>query len=331
MKTLIAGFGSIGRRHLRNLRALGETDFVLLRSNKSTLPDDEIAGLPVETTIEGALAHKPDAVVLSNPTALHMEVAIPAALAGCHLFLEKPISHNLDRVDELIAAVKTGGGKAVVGFQLRFHPGLRKVKELIESGAIGKVYGFRAHWGEYLPGWHPWEDYRNSYAARADLGGGVVLTLCHPFDYLRWLFGPVESLSGSTAHSGLLELKVEDSADAVLKMSNGLQGSLHLDYLQRPADHHLKVLGSEGTLMWRNDDGLVSSYKAAGGACEEFKAPEGFDRNDMFLAETRNFLDVVNGKAEPFCSLEDGVKALKLALAVHRSAKEEKTIHNPEK
>jgi predicted dehydrogenase len=329
MKTLIAGFGSIGSRHLRNLRALGETDFVLLRSKKSTLPDDEIAGLPVETTIEAALTHKPDAVILSNPTALHMQVAIPAALAGCHLFLEKPISHNLDWVDELVAAVQAGGGKAVVGFQLRFHPGLRVVKELIESGAIGKVYGFRAHWGEYLPGWHPWEDYRNSYAARADLGGGVVLTLCHPFDYLRWLFGEVESLIGRTNHSGALELEVEDSADVIFKMAGGTQGSLHLDYLQRPADHHLTILGSEGTIEWRNSDGSVRLFKASGGEWQEFNVPAGFDRNDMFLAESRNFLDVVQGKAEPFCSLDDGVKALKLALAVHASARTDQPVFEP--
>jgi predicted dehydrogenase len=77
MKFLIAGFGSIGRRHLRNLRTLGQTDIVLLRSHKSTLPDDEITGLPVETDITAALAHRPDAVIISNPTALHLEVAIP--------------------------------------------------------------------------------------------------------------------------------------------------------------------------------------------------------------------------------------------------------------
>ncbi len=110
MKFLIAGFGSIGRRHLRNLRTLGETDFVLLRSHKSTLPDDEIDGLPVETDISAALAHKPDGVIISNPTALHMDVAIPAAKAGCAILIEKPVSHSMDRLEELKTAVSSGGG-----------------------------------------------------------------------------------------------------------------------------------------------------------------------------------------------------------------------------
>ncbi len=129
MKILIAGFGSIGRRHFRNLLALGERDIVFLRSQRSTLPDDEIADFPVETDIQAALAHKPDAVIVSNPTALHLDVAIPAAEAGCHIFLEKPISHSMERVGELQAAVQRGGGQVLVGFQFRFHPGLLLIKQ----------------------------------------------------------------------------------------------------------------------------------------------------------------------------------------------------------
>jgi predicted dehydrogenase len=155
MKILIAGFGSIGRRHFRNLRALGEEDFVFLRSRRSTLPDDEIATYPAETTIEAALAHRPEAVIVSNPTALHLDVAIPAARAGCHLFLEKPLSHSLARLDELQDAIADGGGRVLVGFQFRYHPGLQQVKTWLAQGAIGRPLSVRAHWGEYLPGWHP--------------------------------------------------------------------------------------------------------------------------------------------------------------------------------
>ena len=100
MKFLIAGLGSIGRRHFRNLIALGETDIVLLRTRKATLPEDELAGYPVETNIHAALQkHKPEAVIVANPTALHLDVAIPAAGAGCHILLEKPVSDSLERLD----------------------------------------------------------------------------------------------------------------------------------------------------------------------------------------------------------------------------------------
>ena len=117
MKFLIAGLGSIGRRHLRNLIALGEKDIVLLRSHRATLPDEDLAGYPVETDLAAALkSHKPEAVIVSNPTALHMDVAIPAAEAGCHILLEKPVSHSLEQLDELQKAAEKSGSKILVGF-----------------------------------------------------------------------------------------------------------------------------------------------------------------------------------------------------------------------
>src|SRR6185503_3395637 len=102
MKFLIAGLGSIGRRHFRNLIALGEKDIILLRTRKATLSDDELAGYPVETDIQEALRkHKPDAVIVANPTSMHLDLAIPAAEAGCHILLEKPVSNSLERLDIL--------------------------------------------------------------------------------------------------------------------------------------------------------------------------------------------------------------------------------------
>ncbi len=132
MRFLIAGFGSIGRRHLRNLRALGENDLLLYRTHHSTLPDDETAGVPVETSLDRALAHHPDAVIIANPTALHMEIAIPAAEAGCHILMEKPIADSLSQVDHLRAAMAGGKGQLLVGFQFRYHPVLRHVKAWLD-------------------------------------------------------------------------------------------------------------------------------------------------------------------------------------------------------
>ncbi len=324
MKFMIAGLGSIGRRHFRNLLALGERAIVLYRTHQATLPDDELAGFPVETDLERALAHRPDAVIVSNPTALHLDVAIPAARAGCHLFLEKPVSHSLERLDELEEALRQGGGRALVGFQFRFHPTLRMAAESVRSGGIGKVVSARAHWGEYLPNWHPWEDYRQGYAARQDLGGGVILTLCHPLDYLRFIVGEVGALWAFAGSLGELGLGVEDTAEIGLRFTSGAVGSVHLDYLQRPPTHRLEVVGTRGTLRWDNADGVLQVYQAdpADGRAAEwqsFPPPEGFERNTMFLDQLRHFIAVVRGEQPPVCTLQDGVRALELALAAHRS------------
>jgi len=174
MKFLIAGLGSIGRRHLRNLIALGENDVLLYRTHSSTLPDKDLGNFPVESSLDAALTQKPTAVIVSNPTSLHLDIAIPAAEAGCHLFLEKPISHSLHRVPEFKYLVEQQKVQVFTGFQFRFHPGLIAIKRLLSEGVIGQPLSVRAHWGEYLPNWHPWEDYRHSYSARPDLGGGML-------------------------------------------------------------------------------------------------------------------------------------------------------------
>ena len=326
MRFLIAGFGSIGRRHFRNLQMLGENDLVFYRSHRSTLPTDELRDFPVETDLRAALAHRPDAVIIANPTALHLDVAIPAAEQGCHLLIEKPISHSMERVDELLQAVKRSGSRVLVGFQFRFHPTLRRVHRWLEEGAIGRVVHVRAHWGEYLPHWHPWEDYRRSYSARADLGGGVVLTLCHPFDYLRWLVGEIESLWASTATLGDLELSVEDTANIELHFSNGALGQVHLDYLQRPPNHHLEIIGTEGMIRWDNTYGTCRVYRAATDVWESYTPPLGFERNDLFLDEMRHFRRVVASEEAPLCTLEDGIRALAVALAVHRSSQSRQPV-----
>jgi predicted dehydrogenase len=326
VKILIAGFGSIGRRHFHNLLALGERDILFYRSGRSTLPDDELEGYPVETDLQAALSHRPQAVIVANPTALHLDVAIPAAEAGCSLLLEKPISHTLDRLPELQAALRSSGAQVFVGYQFRFHPGLRQVKRLVEEGAVGRLVSVRAHWGEYLPGWHPWEDYRQGYSARQDLGGGVVLTLCHPLDYLRWLFGEVASLWAFTGQLSDLGLSVEDTAEIGLRFFGGALGSLHLDYCQRPPSHHLEMIGTRGVIRWDNAGDAVQLYRASDDQWNSFSVPAGFERNIMFLDQMRHFLAVARGEAKPLCTLDDGLQALRLALAANLSQSQGRRI-----
>jgi predicted dehydrogenase len=294
MKFLIAGLGSIGRRHFRNLVAHGQRDIVLYRTHQSTLPDDELAGFPVETDLQAALAHQPDGVIVSNPTALHLAVAVPAARAGAHLLLEKPINHSLAGVGDLQAAVEAQQVRTLVGFQFRYHPGLLAVREWLRDGQIGRPISFRAHWGEYLPAWHPWEDYRDSYAARPDLGGGV------------------------------------DTAEIGLQFTNGVIGSVHVNYNQRPPRHDLEIVGTEGTITWDNADGAAHAFLAGPSEMRGGSPPEGFDRNHLFMDEIANFMAVIRNEEAPACSLEDGVQALRLVLAALESAQSGRIIRMAE-
>jgi predicted dehydrogenase len=189
MKILIMGLGGIGQRHLRNLRILGGNDLEIIaydpRSDVPVLTDqlkveegtslEKKYNLGIFMDIEQALAQGPQAAFICNPTSLHITAAIRAAREGCALFIEKPLSHNLENVDELISLVESRGLAAVVGYQMRFHPCLQRLHALVQEKKVGRILSVRAVVGEYLPGWHTYEDYRQSYASRQYLGGGVIL------------------------------------------------------------------------------------------------------------------------------------------------------------
>lgn len=317
---VVAGVGSVGLRHLENLRSLGVSDVTLLRTGHGGRIDDRFRHLPVDVDVEAALARRPRAVIVANPTALHVPVSLAAARAGCALLIEKPVSDTTSGVGALRAAVAATGAACVVGFQYRFHDGLRQILSWIEEGAVGRPVSADVEWGEYLPDWHPHEDYRRGYSARRDLGGGAVLTLCHPFDTLRFLLGEVRAVSAEVGQLSDLELDVEDLAHVTLRFASGAVGSVSLDYVQRPRRHVLRVVGTEGVARWDEADG--AARLARPGSRELVRPPRpGFARNTMFVDELRHFLECAEGRAEPLCGLDDGVRALEIALAALESAR----------
>jgi predicted dehydrogenase len=320
MKFLIAGFGSIGKRHFRNLLALGERDFIFYRSRLGTIPDHEIREYPVETEISKALDQRPDVVLVTNPTALHLDVAIPAAERGCHLFLEKPLSHSMEGIERFQEIVTNSGSKVLVGFQFRYHPLLIQIKNLLTEQSIGNLISVRAEWGEYLPDWHPWEDYQKGYSARRDLGGGVVLTLCHPIDYLHWLIGEVCSLWSFSEEVDSLEVDVEAVVEIGLRFANGVIGSIHLDYLQKPNVHSLVIVGTKGKILWDYVQGTLRVFKENKNTPESYPLPVGFNRDAMFRDQMAHLRDIVKNDFTPRCTIQDGIYTQKLILGIQQSA-----------
>jgi predicted dehydrogenase len=162
---------------------------------------------------------------------------------------------------------------------------------------------------------HPWEDHRLGYAARADLGGGVLLTLCHPFDYLRWLLGEIGEVLAIAARPRSSNGDVEDCVEVGLMFRNGASGHVHLDFVQRPREHRLTIIGTAGTLTWSDGDHVARRFCPESKHWEVFLPPDGYQRNDMFVEEMRHFLACLRGDERPFCTLRDGVEALEIALA----------------
>ena len=320
---LVAGLGSAGQRHVRNLRSLTQSRFIFYRTGKATLATEELEdGAPSYSDLEGALSERPDLAIIANPTAFHMPVALAAAKAGCHLFIEKPLSHSREGSAELKSITESKGLITMIGCQFRFHPLLLALKEGLDRGRIGAVLGARADWGEYLPDWHPWEDHRKSYAARPELGGGALLTLIHPLDYMYWFFGDVKSVVARARKVDRLETSVPDDwADVLLEFKSGVLAQVHVDLLQRPSVHSLTVWGELGKACWDYHTGRLEWTDSESGV-EVERLPEDFDRNDLFLAEMRHFLECAAQKRPSRVPLEDGIAVLEIALRAREAAME---------
>ena len=301
---------------------LGGPPLVVLRSGAGSAT---LTGHREEHDLASVLAHRPRAVLVCNPTSLHVPTALAAVRAGAHLFLEKPVSHDLEGVADLLAEVRARDLVVLVGFQYRFHPGLRRVREWLLAGEVGEVVSARATWGEHLPSWHPGEDYRRSYSARRDLGGGALTTLSHPFDYLRWLLGEVTAVSAEVTRRSRLEIDVEDTALVLLRFASGALATVSLDYVQRPRRHELEIVGTAGTVRWNDTTGAAELW-GLDSARAFFSPPPTFGRNTMFVDEMKHFLSCLAGDEPPLCTLGDGVAALRIAVAARRAASEGRTV-----
>ena len=321
-RILIVGYGSVGRRHARNLRELGCRNLLFLRSGRPDAIDQTPPPGRVVSTLPQALALEPLAAVIATPSALHLDAAFPLAERGCHLFIEKPLAadRDLEICEKLVAAARNRNLVTMIGCQFRFHPLLRGLREGLQAQRLGEVLAARAEWGEYLPDWHPWEDYRDSYAARADLGGGVLLTLIHPIDYLSWLFGNVVEVQGSCRKVASLSTGVPDDwADLDLHFKSGVVGRVHLDYIQKPPVHELWVWGDRGRAHLDYHAGTLS-WVMPDEKTQQVHAERDFARNDMFIEEMRHFLDALASRRATDIPLEDGVAALNIVARARRDA-----------
>ncbi len=335
MKILMVGLGGIGQRHLRNLRTLLGDDVEIIAYRVRRLSQVITPTLQAEADrdvereyrlrvfgdLEMSLAEKPDAAFVCNPSSMHIPVALACVRAGCDLFIEKPLSGDLVGLPELQALVEKQARVVMVGYQLRFHPCFLRLQEIVRSGVLGNLLAVRAAVGEYLPGWHRYEDYRQGYAARADLGGGVILSQIHEFDYLYSLFGKAKRLFSIGGHWSNLEMDVEDTASTLMQCEfAGRPLPIHLqqDYLQLPPQRQCEVIGDAGKAILDFPKLSVTLYSAKGDVVDGFTC-EQLDRNQLFINEVQHFLECVRTRSKPAVDLHEGMWSLQLALAAKES------------
>lgn len=321
MKILVVGCGSIGERHIRNLKTLSVDKIIACDTNPERLAliKDKYDIQETYTELQEAMGKGIDAVLVCTPPSTHIPIALEAVDCKAHVFIEKPISNSLDGVDDLIKSAAKNGLIICVGYNFRFHQGLKLVRDKVEREEIGKILYARAEFGQYLPDWRPWQDYRKSYTAKKGLGGGIILDGSHEIDYMRWLLGEIEQIFCFAEKISDLEVETEDVAEILLKFKSGAMGEIHLDFVRPDYSRTCELIGEEGIITWNFSEKFVRIYSSKTKKWDIFNI--NVDTNDMYINEMRNFINSVYGVEKLLIDGNEGKETLQLALAAKESAK----------
>lgn len=330
MKLLVIGAGSIGKRHAANAACL-VNDVAVFDSDETKAESvaKEVGALHF-SRLEEALAWQANGIVISTPHKTHVEIARKAIASGSDILIEKPISHTLDGVSELLSDAKKRKRRIFVVCNMRYHPAVKTLRENLP--AIGDVFFARAQYGNYLPNMRP-ADYKTLYCAHKNQGGGVVLDAIHEIDYLGWLFGDVTAVTCEATKRSDLDIDVEDYAALNMTHATGIRSEIHLDYLQQFKRRGCEIVGSKGTLVWRSEGKkpehcTVRLYESESASWRTLLDERNMDMGVVYLEMLEAFINsITKTNADPFLSTgEEALSSLSIALSAHRSVDEGRKI-----
>ncbi|MCF8003018.1 MAG: Gfo/Idh/MocA family oxidoreductase [Chromatiaceae bacterium] len=320
----LIGLGSIGRRHLRLLKALRpQIEVTLVRSGQGAHWPEEALATRVVGSLEQALASGIQGAIIASPAPLHIPQALALLRHGLPLLIEKPLATNLNRVDQLQSLTNQQQATILMGYTLRYSPAAQQFRQFLSTGDLGNLLAAQIDCGSYLPSWRPEQDYRQSVSARADLGGGVLLELSHELDYAQWFFGPLTLVGAVLRNSGTLGIEVEDTADLLLQGRDGLPVAIHLDFCSRQPRRRCILQGQHGRLEWDAMTHQVT-WSPARGEPEQWSFPQ--DRDTPYRAQLAHFLACIEQGAAPLVTLEDGIAALALVEAARCADQQHRQI-----
>lgn len=316
MKILFIGMGSIGTRHYNCLKKYKEQhnlEFISYKTNLNKDNKNKEEDIQYFDTLESALLQEPDCAVISNPTSIHIETAIKCANIGLHMFIEKPLSNTLTEVDKLIEIVKEKNLITLMGCNLRYHPILIDIKNIITSMDLGKGYDFNICAGSYLPDWRPWQDYTKSYSAKKSLGGGVLLDLIHEIDYTYWLFGEFIEVKSLVEKISDLDIETEDCAKILVKTKKSL-GTISLNYYRRNPERKIYINFEKGSIIADLVKNELIIENVNGITTKKYEV----DRNYTYEKQMEHFLEAILNKSNTENDVNTGLKTLKYVLHIKK-------------
>lgn len=326
-RILIVGYGSIGRRHLKNL------NFNYPSLSIAILRHDRAKKVLIDSNkfdhcffdLKTAIKFKPDAAIIANPSSFHIEIAIALAKKGVNLLVEKPISSNSKNVKELIEVCDKNQIVLKVAYNLRFLSSLQFFRKLATQEKIGKIFSVHSTVGQYLPDWRPDVDYRQTVSAQSVLGGGALLELSHEIDYIQWIFGRISSVVAIVSKQSNLKVDVEDTASLLMEVSNSRNNSsivvsLNMDFNRHDKSRLCYAIGEKGTLKWDGVSNLVE-FKSANKDKFQVLYSKSTDRNITYEEEIKAFIEQISGKESLLLATgSEGLSVVKVIESAKKSS-----------
>ena len=329
---VVIGCGSIGKRHIKNLKALGIETIFALRTRKGFQQS-----LPVDLNViefdnyENIVKEKPDIGIISNPTSFHLDTAIKLAPLVKGIFIEKPLSNTLAGVDKLLDVINKSNTVLFMGHNLMFHPIILNIKEFISSNEVGRLMNIQCQVGHWLPDWHPYENYKETYFAKKELGGGVALTLIHEIHMAIELAGKPLEVCGMKSDSSLLDVDkdIDIISDLMIKHNSGCISQIHMDYIQKPHHRSGLITFERGWLSYDFNRHIVVAQKPNEELPIVIWSDKNYNSNEMYIKQLECFIKFVEEKRvkHPY-DIEGGIESLWVVEAYFNSENKKEIIKN---
>jgi len=306
MKFLIVGLGSMGKRRIRNLQKLGLNDLIGFDIKKERL-NESSKKFKIKTVskINDAIKLKPDVMIISTPPNLHLKYAKIAGKNNINFFTElNLISKDVEKIIKLILKNSI---QARPSCTMLFNPLFKEIKKVIQNGSLGKIYFINHHTGQYLPDWHPWENYRDFFVSKKNTGGAKEM-VAFELIWMTDIFSNISTLYSEQDKISDLDIDIDDIYQIMIKFENNVRCNMIIDVVSKPALKECIVIGEKGTLkcdfvkksifIYKNNKWLRKKIDT-GKITKGYSS--GIPAERVYEEEIKNFIQFLNHKKEyPF-------------------------------
>jgi len=299
-KAAVVGLGSIGTRHLQNiLRCINDVERVFVfdsnmdRLHRNDLHHGKVVCCRTKEEIAGADV---DVAFITTPNASHYSDSMDFISRGVPVFIEKPVTIESKEARKLM---DSAAAPVLVGCNMRYHPGVRRARDILKEGVLGTLVYARAHFGHMLKNWRPQADYKTSYSAKEKLGGGVIWDGIHELDYVMWLIGDVVECHALYDNRMILDIETEEIAEIILRHVGGVISCIHLDYIQPLKRRGLELVGTQGSYLWESrgkkpEEMTIDVFTGIKGREQVYKGYTDIDA--PYREELQEVFDVLRGR-----------------------------------